>query len=245
MKDFDLVTIIKWVLIVIFAIGIGGPFGLLAIALYVGYQAAKKDKRMDEIISEPTPDTIDELMDILKKRIYHNHPDSWKKIRAKWHLINISEKIPTDSKEEILRILLSKGLMLSDRTIYDNYKGTSASSDSNSNQTQTANIANDFNNQTNVINDMNNLNNINNINAVNEMNNINMMNQQINNQFDNHAMEESRKAVTPFDHGGYVQGDGFNPSDTMAADAQRQMTNDMNNMNNLNDMGNMGGMGMF
>ena len=105
MKDFDLVTIIKWVLIVIFAIGIGGPFGLLAIALYVGYQAAKKDKRIDEIISEPTPDTIDELMDILKKRIYHNHPDSWKKIRAKWHLINISEKIPTDSKEERLILL--------------------------------------------------------------------------------------------------------------------------------------------
>lgn len=29
-----------------------------------------------------------------------------------------------------------------------------------------------------------------------------------------------------------MQGDGFNPSDTMAADAQRQMDN-MNNMNNM------------
>lgn len=46
------------------------------------------------------------------------------------------------------------------------------------------------------------------------------------------ATEEARKAVTPFDHGGYMQGDGFNPSDTMAADAQRQMDN-MNNMNNM------------
>ena len=46
------------------------------------------------------------------------------------------------------------------------------------------------------------------------------------------AAEEARKAVTPFDHGGYMQGDGFNPSDTMAADAQRQMDN-MNNMNNM------------
>lgn len=44
--------------------------------------------------------------------------------------------------------------------------------------------------------------------------------------------EEARRATTPFDHGGYVQGDGFNPSDTMAADAQRQMDN-MNNMNNM------------
>lgn len=54
------------------------------------------------------------------------------------------------------------------------------------------------------------------------------------------AMEESLKSVTPFDFGGYVQGDGFNPSDTMAADAQRQEMNDMNN--HMNDMG---GMGMF
>ncbi len=44
------------------------------------------------------------------------------------------------------------------------------------------------------------------------------------------AMEEARKAVTPFDHGGYVQGDGFNPSDTMAADAQRQAEQQMNDM---------------
>ena len=54
------------------------------------------------------------------------------------------------------------------------------------------------------------------------------------------AMEESLKSVTPFDFGGYVQGDGFNPSDTVAADAQRHEMNDMNN--HMNDMG---GMGMF
>lgn len=47
------------------------------------------------------------------------------------------------------------------------------------------------------------------------------------------AAEEARKAVTAFDHGGYMQGDGFNPSDTMAAESQRQM----NNMNNMNNMG--------
>lgn len=60
------------------------------------------------------------------------------------------------------------------------------------------------------------------------------------------AMEEARKAATPFDHGGYVQGDGFNPSDTMAADAQRQQqAEQMNHMNDMNNMNNMGGMGMF
>ena len=57
-----------------------------------------------------------------------------------------------------------------------------------------------------------------------------MMQQQMNDQFNQQmmqqTMDESWKSVTPFDHGGYVQGDGFNPSDTMAS----QM-NDMNNMN--------------
>jgi len=61
---------------------------------------------------------------------------------------------------------------------------------------------------------------------------------ELNRQFMQQSMEEAQKAVTPFDHGGYVQGAGFNPSDTMAADMQRQMDS-MNNMN----MGGMGGMG--
>lgn len=55
--------------------------------------------------------------------------------------------------------------------------------------------------------------------------NENLMQQQMNDEFNRHAMEESIKAVTPFDHGGYVQGAGFNPSDTAA-----QQMNDMNNM---------------
>lgn len=49
------------------------------------------------------------------------------------------------------------------------------------------------------------------------------------------AMEECRKAGTPFDQGGYMQGYGFNPSDTMAADMQHQMDS-MNNMNNMGGM---------
>ncbi len=52
------------------------------------------------------------------------------------------------------------------------------------------------------------------------------MNDEMNRQMMEQAMEEGRKSVTPFDHGGYVQGAGFNPSDTAA-----QQMNDMNNMN--------------
>ena len=55
---------------------------------------------------------------------------------------------------------------------------------------------------------------------------VRQMNQQQFDEMNRHAMEESMKAVTPFDHGGYVQGPGFNPSDTAA-----QQMNDMNNMN--------------
>lgn len=36
--------------------------------------------------------------------------------------------------------------------------------------------------------------------------------------FDRELMEFSIKSVTPFDHGGFVQGEGFNPSDTMASE---------------------------
>lgn len=58
------------------------------------------------------------------------------------------------------------------------------------------------------------------------------------NSFNQQAMDEAMKAVTPADFGGYVQGDGLNPSDTMAADAQRQMNEmqqqQMNSMNMMN-----------
>lgn len=36
--------------------------------------------------------------------------------------------------------------------------------------------------------------------------------------FDRELMEFSIKSVTPFDHGGFVQGEGFNQSDTMASE---------------------------
>ncbi len=59
------------------------------------------------------------------------------------------------------------------------------------------------------------------------------MTRQVNQQSMDFAMEESRKAVTPFDHGGYQQGYGVNPSDTMAGD----LNNMMNNMNNMGGTG--------
>lgn len=71
------------------------------------------------------------------------------------------------------------------------------------------------------------------------------MNRQFNQQAMDFTMDEARKAATPFDHGGYQQGYGINPSDTMAADMNTMMNNDMNNMmnNDMNNMNNMGGMG--
>lgn len=42
-------------------------------------------------------------------------------------------------------------------------------------------------------------------------------------QFNEWAMNEAIKSVTPFDMGGYVQGAGFNPSDTMQQEAIEQM----------------------
>ena len=43
-----------------------------------------------------------------------------------------------------------------------------------------------------------------------------LMNQQLINQHIQHAMNESIKASTPFDSGGYLMGPGVNPSDTAA-----------------------------
>ena len=65
-----------------------------------------------------------------------------------------------------------------------------------------------------------------------------MFQQNMINEFNQWAMNEGIRSVTPFDFGGYVMGDGFNPSDTAAADMER-----MNQMNN-NNFNNFGGGGM-
>lgn len=58
--------------------------------------------------------------------------------------------------------------------------------------------------------------------------------EEINNIKDQQFQEFSRwamdiKSVTAFDHGGYVQGPGFNPSDTMAHEIHHDFANSMDN----------------
>jgi hypothetical protein len=48
-------------------------------------------------------------------------------------------------------------------------------------------------------------------------------------------MNESMKAVTPFDHGGYVQGQGFNLSDTMQHEMNQQMDFGNSSMDIMNN----------
>ncbi len=58
-------------------------------------------------------------------------------------------------------------------------------------------------------------------------------------QFSQWSMDEAMKAVTPFDHGGYVQGNGFNPSDTIAYEsAMDSMNHSMDSMNSSMDINN-------
>lgn len=58
-------------------------------------------------------------------------------------------------------------------------------------------------------------------------------------QFSQWSMDEAMKAITPFDHGGYVQGNGFNPSDTMAYEsAMDSMNHSMDSMNSSMDINN-------
>jgi hypothetical protein len=57
-------------------------------------------------------------------------------------------------------------------------------------------------------------------------------------EFNRFSMEEGMRSVTPFDHGGYVMGNGFNPSDTVAFEHQNsQVDHSFNTMNdNFNTM---------
>lgn len=76
---------------------------------------------------------------------------------------------------------------------------------------------------------------------MNDSNHINNMNQQMQQNFMNQQMQQqfinfSMQSVTPFDHGGFIQGNGFNPSDTMAHQMHEMHT--MNHMNHMNSMNN-------
>ena len=53
-----------------------------------------------------------------------NNPNAWAVLKEKWQLINHSDQIPTHLKKEILDILISKGLYLSNSKVIDNYKNS-------------------------------------------------------------------------------------------------------------------------
>lgn len=56
-------------------------------------------------------------------------------------------------------------------------------------------------------------------------------------QFNDFVTMEAFKSITPFDHDGYLQGNGFNPSDTMAFNSFNQMNNmQMEQSNQMNNM---------
>lgn len=194
------------------------PFGLpLLFFFFIFIPALKQgfdlEDRTNDVINNPTEENLLNLMQCLETSSVNNHPDTWQRLRGLWNVVNKSNRITTPTKEKFIAMLMAKGLYLNNTNVIDNYgKQRKHQNAKTQNNRINANIGNNSDSCSDDI----------------------FMQEEMQRQNDEWAMEESRKAVTPFDMGGYVQGDGFNPSDTMAADMQREQ---MNQMNNMNDMG--------
>ena len=178
--------------------------------------AAERDRLLTTLVNNPTEQNAAAYVAHVKNEpkmmlARANDPNSWAVLREKWYIINGSDKIPTELKKQILADFTSDGLYVNGKII-DNFGKK----------------------QNNRQNRQNNWKNTNNGNYSNNHSDDDFLQEEMQRQQNEWAMEEARKSVTPFDMGGYVQGDGFNPSDTMAADAQREQ---MNQMNDMNDMG--------
>ena len=91
--------------------------------------AAKENEVFSRLVNFPNEENAREYIELRRNKpsftlAPNNNPNSWAVLREKWQLINHSDQIPTHLKKEILDILISKGLYLSNSKIIDNYKNS-------------------------------------------------------------------------------------------------------------------------
>lgn len=202
------------ILIGIFTFPVGLLFFFLLVPMWKS--GIETGDSVGAVINNPTEENLLILMERLEKSDIDNHPDTWQTVRGLWNVVNRSNQITTPTKEKFIAQLIAKGLYISNTNVIDNY-GKPYNRKNNTNRNRQSDMG--VNNQANYNPDDD------------------FLQEEILRQQNEWAMEEACKSVTPFDMGGYVQGDGFNPSDTMATDAQREQMNQMNDMNNMNNMG--------
>jgi|GEM_PF-2453344 len=210
---------IKILISIVLFFPVGWPIFLFFFFIFVPAlkQQFDLEDRGNELINNPTEENVLELMKCLEKAGINNHPDTWQRMRGLWNVVNKSNQITTPTKEKFIAQLIAKGLYINNTNVIDNYGKPY--------KEQQTNRQNE--------NKQKNRRNTNSKNHSNNHSDDDFLQEEIERQQNEWAMEEARKSVTPFDIGGYVQGDGFNPSDTMAADAQREQMDQMNDMNNM------------
>lgn len=76
-----------------------------------------------KLTSNPDDSVVDEYIAHLNKFACEDTPNAWHQVRGVWYAVNNSANVTTAKKQELLTILLVKGLFLTDKEkqIIDNY----------------------------------------------------------------------------------------------------------------------------
>ena len=99
------------------------PFGTIVAAISNGSKISKqRDVTYNAIISNPSDQTVDDLIAYLQQHGCIDTPNSWHQLRGIWYAVNKSSNISTAKKDELQTFLMLKGLYLNseERKIIDN-----------------------------------------------------------------------------------------------------------------------------
>lgn len=77
----------------------------------------------DKLTSSPSDSVVDEYIAHLNKFGCEDNPNAWHQVRGVWYACNNSKNVTTAKKQELLTLLLLKGLYLTndEKKIIDNY----------------------------------------------------------------------------------------------------------------------------
>ncbi|MBE7059413.1 MAG: hypothetical protein E7389_01160 [Ruminococcaceae bacterium] len=98
------------------------PIGTIIAAISKSDIRKQRDVTYNAIISNPSDQTVDDLIAYLQQHGCIDTPNAWHQLRGIWYAVNKSSNISTPKKDELQTFLMLKGLYLNseERKIIDN-----------------------------------------------------------------------------------------------------------------------------
>ncbi len=87
------------------------PFGVVFFIVASQYNK-KYEEKISKILVSANNETVEEFIQFLSTNPVQNNPNSWHRLRGVWYTVNECSSVSIEKKNQLLKLLLTKGLYL-------------------------------------------------------------------------------------------------------------------------------------